>query len=357
MTPETTDISQIEKQKFLIIPCNAAGMGSVLRGAVSGLLFAEITGRTPLIYWHQNCNYLNAEASPFHNAFHDYFTRTCPFELQDVFEHCSSTYPQSTQLENLHAALDQQHENLNNTAQYFRDICSTPASQSDLIIFPSYISLQPILESIPPEHEFYKMGEDALTQLVAKKYLTTNKEVTERVENFWSRHFSSTDQVVTVHIRVGDKYRESILPSFSKYKHQVDIFLRKHPEGKIYLASDSSHAVDFFKKQYAGRVVTSPALRSSGRKGVHKTGADGLQIGNEILFDVECLSRGNHFIGFDESNVYFWVRHLTIHGIDASFSHTSVRSGLKEIFLNRQSFKRAAKRTWRNLFSQRKQGA
>jgi len=44
---------------FLIIPCNAAGMGSILRGAISGLLFAEFTGRVPLIYWHQNCNYLN----------------------------------------------------------------------------------------------------------------------------------------------------------------------------------------------------------------------------------------------------------------------------------------------------------
>jgi hypothetical protein len=332
-------------------------MGSILRGAISGLLFAEFTGRIPLIYWHQNCNYLKPAASPFHNAFHDYYQRTCPFSLEDAFKQGTSTYPQGTRIENLHALLDELHRTLSDSEEYFRNICSNSASQADLVVFPTYISLQRILEVIPMEHRFHRMGDDALTQWASTKFLTVSKGITNQVNDFWAQHFANTEQIVTVHIRVGDKYRESILPSFSRYKHQVDAFLRKNPQGKIYLATDSSHAVNFFHKRYADRVVTSPALRSSGRKGVHKTGADGLQIGNEILFDVECLSRGNHFIGFDESNVFFWVQHLTKAGINKSFSHISVRSGLKEILFNRQSLKRAIKRTWRSLFSSTDQGA
>ena len=326
-------------------------MGSILRGAISGLLFAEFTGRVPFIYWHQNCNYLKTAAPPYHNAFHDYYTSTCSLSLEDAFKQSTSTYPEGTRIENLHALLHELHRALSHSEEYFSDICSNQASQADLVVFPTYVSLQRILEVIPPEHRFHKMGDDALTQWAATKSLTVKKGITDQVNNFWAQYFANTESVVTVHIRVGDKYRESILPSFSRYKHQVDAFLRKHPQGKIYLATDSSHAVNFFHKHYADRVVTSPALRSSGRKGVHKTSADGLQIGNEILFDVECLSRGNHFIGFDESNVFFWVQHLTKAGINQSFSHTSVRSGLKEVLFNRQSLKRAIKRTWRSLFS------
>tara|TARA_B110000483_G_C18154699_1_gene526922 strand:- start:556 stop:1554 length:999 start_codon:yes stop_codon:yes gene_type:complete len=326
-------------------------MGSLLKGTISGLLFAEFTGRVPLIYWHQNCNYLKPVASPFHNAFHDYYQRTCPFSLEDAFKRSANTYPKGTRIENFHTLLDELHQKLSLGEEYFTDICSNQASQADLVVFPTYITIEKALEAIPSDHRFHKMGEEALTEWIAAKFLTVNKGITDQVNDFWAQHFANTEQIVTVHIRVGDKYRECILPSFSRYKHQVDTFLQNHPGGKIYLATDSKHAVKFFEKRYADRVVTSPALRSSGRKGVHKTGADGLQIGNEILFDVECLSRGNHFIGFDESNVFFWVCHMTKAGINGSFSHKSVRPGLSEILLNRQSFKRAAKKTWRNLSS------
>ena len=352
MTSPAADSPNSETlQKVLLIPCNAAGMGSILRAAISGLIFAELTGRTPLIYWHQNCNYISAEASPLHNAFHDYYQRTCPFSLGDAFKQSSSTFPQGTRLENLHDLLNELHHTLGDNEAHFQNICSKEAKQADLLVAPTYISIQQILEFIPAEHKFHKMDEEALSQWAARKFLTVNKRITDQVNDFWAQHFADNVPVVTVHIRVGDKYRESILPSFSRYKREVDAFLRKRPDSKIYLASDSSHAVDFFQKHYTDRVVTSPALRSSGRKGVHKTGADGLQVGNEIIFDVECLSRGDHFIGFDESNVYYWVQHLTNAGMNQSFSHVSVRSGWKEICLNRQSFKRAVKRAWKSLFS------
>jgi cytochrome b involved in lipid metabolism len=349
--------TSVAANRFLIIPCNAAGMGSLLKGAISGLLFAEFTGRAPLIYWHQNCNYLKTAASPYHNAFHDYYQYTCPFSLEDAFKQSTSTYPQGTRIENLHALLDELHRTLSDSEEYFGNICSNQASKADLVVFPTYISMERILEAIPSDHRFHKMEEKALTQWVAEKFLIVKEDISEQVNHFWTQHFADTEKVVTVHIRVGDKYRDSILPSFSRYKHQVDTFLQNHPGGKIYLATDSSHAVNFFERRYADQVVTSPALRSSGRKGVHKTGADGLQIGNEILFDVECLSRGNHFVGFDKSNVFFWVRHLTRAGINQSFSHISVRSGMREILLNRQSLKRAIKKAWRSLFSSSNESA
>lgn len=169
------------------------------------------------------------------------------------------------------------------------------------------------------------------------------------MDDFWVEHFNSDQQVVTVHIRGGDKYQESIMPRFSRYKDEVDHYLSECPQAGIFLATDSSAAVSYFEKHYRDRVVTAAALRSTGRQGVHKSGADGRQVGNEILFDVECLSRGHHFVGFDESNVYFWVCYITENGQDGRFSHMSVRSGWREVFSSRQSFKSAVKDRWKRL--------
>jgi hypothetical protein len=217
------------------------------------------------------------------------------------------------------------------------------AADADILIFPSYIEMGKAMALLPDEHPLKGASREEVAAAMAQKYLRVKSDLMAQVDDFWSEQFSGKERVVTVHIRGGDKYQESMMPRFSRYKDEVKHYLARYPEAGIFLATDSSAAVDYFEKCFGERVVTVPVLRSSGRQGVHKMGADGLQIGREILFDVECLSRGNHFIGFDESNVYFWVCHMTERGWKKRFSDVSVRSGWKEVFTSRQSLKSALK--------------
>jgi hypothetical protein len=337
-------------QRFLLIPCLAAGMGAVLQGTVAGLMFAEYTGRVPFLYWHTNCKYLRHGAEPYHNAFEDFFQPVSPLDLAGVLAQVGSSFPSGTGLNNLHDVIDDYHHRLGEQEAHFENVCSEEAEQAELLVFPAYISIEHVLERAPKGSEFHGMELEAAAAQISGQQLIVRPEMTAQVEAFWSKHFADREHIVTVHIRGGDKYQEEILPSFSRYKGEVDTYLAKHPNAGIFLASDSSTAVEYFEKAYPGRVVTSSAMRLTGRHAVHKSGADGVQIGNEVIFDVECLSRGSHFIGFDKSNVYFWVCHISSHGQARRFSHTSVRSGHKEAFTSRQSFKSAFKQRWKRLF-------
>jgi hypothetical protein len=342
--------NKADRASYVLIPCLSAGMGCVLKGAISGLLFAEMTGRTPLVYWHRNCKYLMGDAPQYHNAFLDYFESVCDCSLDELFGRVHSTYPEGVAQKDLHEVLDESHRTIRDNEKHFKNVQSDQARKAELLIFPARLQMKQIMKLIPEGHELYGCSMEEVSSWISSKYLKVQSGLRERVDHFWKAQLGSKKNVITVHVRRGDKYQESIMPSLSRYKEQVDRYFRNHPDAGFYLATDSSKVVDYFKKHYGDRAVTAPAIRFDGRQAVHKSGADGLQIGNEIVFDVECLSRGDHFVGFDESSVYFWVSYMTELGQKGRFTHMSVRSGIKEIISNRQSFKRAVKLQWKRVF-------
>ncbi len=324
-------------------------MGSVLQGAVSGLLYAEITGRIPLVYWHPYCKYLKNDPDVFQNAFLDFYQQLPSLNVETLFASAPTTFPADVELDTLHDVLSEFHRRLGEQDSHLEQMQSQEAQESNLLIFPSYISMGKVMNLLADNHQLKCESREEVAAYIAKKYFRLKAALLRKVDKFWTEHFNHKKHVVTVHIRGGDKYQESIMPRFSRYKDEVDRYIRQYPEAGIFLATDSTSGVTYFKKHFGDKVVTAPAFRSSGRQGVHKSGEDGQRIGNEILFDVECLSRGNHFIGFDESNVYFWVCQMTENGWDNQFSHLSVRSGLKEIFTSRQSLKSAVKDYWKKV--------
>lgn len=331
-------------EKTLLISCHSAGMGSILQGAAAGLLYAELTGRTPLIHWNTHCKYLSHSAHSNSNAFTQFYEGTSDVTLLECLEQANLTYPNNLTSNTLPSLLQERLTN-------FNEIESEAAQQADALLFPAYVPIETVIDHAPESHSISNLNIESAAEWAAEKYLHVSQELQSKVQNFWESHFEKDTPVVTVHIRGGDKYQEAIMPAFSRYTDAADQFIQKHPDAKVFLASDSTQAVAYFQKHYKERLVTTPAFRSTGRKGVHKSGEDGQKIGNEIVFDVECLSKGQHFIGYKESNVYFWVCHLTMNGISKQFTDLSVQSGRKELFLNRQNFKRTVKAKWKGLFS------
>jgi len=322
-------------------------MGSILKGAVAGLLYAELTGRTPLIHWNAHCKYLRHSAAICDNAFTSFYESTCPNSLSELLKEARTTYPANLQIETLQAQLKEHKTS-------FDELESDDAKLADVLLFPAYVPIQQVIDCAPHGHPTSKLNEQTAAEWATKAYIQICRKTTAQIQQFWAQHFPEGTPVLTVHIRGGDKYQEAIMPALSRYTDAADQFIKQHPSAKVFLASDSTPAVEYLKKHYKERLVTTPAFRTSGRKGVHKSGEDGERIGNEIVFDVECLSKGDHFIGYKESNVYFWVCHLTQNGINKRFTHFSVTSGRKELVLNRHNFKRTVKAKWKGLFSQLK---
>tara|TARA_B110000483_G_scaffold236754_1_gene310402 strand:- start:379 stop:1470 length:1092 start_codon:yes stop_codon:yes gene_type:complete len=338
---------QVLTQKSLLIPCYEAGMGSILRSLVAALLFAEITERRPFIYWNINCLYLNSNSDGQHNAFNDFFEDINSEKLNHLFRENDTVHPKNISLKNLNERLKDNHRSI-------QDLYSHDATSATLLIFPTYQPTRKILESIPAGHPLHQVSEEEIAKRIANKYLKVKPDIQMRVNAFWKEHFSGNTIVITVHIRGGDKYQEAIMPNFSRYKKKVDVFLKAHPDAKIFLASDSNAAVNFFKKCYNQRVITSQVTRSDNQTGIHVNQPDGLLAGTEILFDVECLSRGKHFIGFNQSNVFHWVCHLTETGQKKRFTYSNVQPGLKEILFSKNNFKRKYKTLRRYFFRKKK---
>lgn len=319
-------------------------MGSILQGAVAGLLYAIITGRRPHIHWNAHCKYLSHSAQADTNAFTHFYDSTSTETLSCILIRASTTYPTDLRIETL-------PEQLRERLDSFEEFETDTAKDVDVLLFPAYVPIQQVIDFAPDTHSLSKLNEQTAAEWAAKKYIQICPGLAAQVQEFWERNFPKGTPVVTIHIRGGDKYQEAVMPAFSRYTDAADQFIQTHPSAKVFLASDSTPAVQYLQKHYKERLVTTSAFRTSGRKGVHKSGQDGQKIGNEIVFDVECLSRGDHFVGYKESNVYFWVCHLTKNGLNHRFTDFSVTSGRKEILLNRHNFKRIVKSKWKKLFS------
>ncbi|HAV11940.1 MAG TPA: hypothetical protein DCX06_00380 [Opitutae bacterium] len=324
--------------KHLIIPCHSAGMGSILNGAVAGLLYAEITGRTPLIYWNAYCKYMPTAYETHHNAYTDFFQETSTHSIEYLLTRSQKVFPSKTTILNIDKVIQAYQGK-------FADLCSTHTDDFDVLLFPLYVSIEAVAQLLPEEHALHGADTSSITRWIAELYIEIRPEIKQQVDIFWNEHFKNESHVVTLHIREGDKYREAVLPNYNKYKATADAYLKKHPNAKIFLASDSDTAINYFQQRYGPRLITSTATRSSGRKGVHRMRNDGTKIGNEIVFDAECLSRGTHFIGLDESNVFQWVCHITKRGREHRFTAESVQHGISDLIFNRRNLKKCIQDT------------
>jgi len=295
------------QERYLLIQAWGFGFWSDVDHVLGSILLAQITGRTPLVYWGGN-SLFTADRSA--NAWEQFFEPVSSLTLDALERPGLSFFPPKWSALNLRAGAVNQNEGPGSRtgAIYLLDRPET------VTVADFHVALYGLLPYVPPGHPFH--GQDALAvyRTLACRYLRPTRAVLREVDEFHERHLAGSP-FVAVHFRGSDKHREDkrIDQINAQYFEHVDRIAGEHAEWRVFLLTDSASAAAAFRERYGDRLVSADVERSSTDVGVHKTPgavADGARRGREVLCDALLAARADHFIGNGGSNVSCMVLNL-----------------------------------------------
>lgn len=136
-----------------------------------------------------------------------------------------------------------------------------------------------------------------------QKHCRPRASILKSVEQFASERFSS-EAMLGVHIRRTDAARGMEDRREVHLRHfvaEIDEWLRHHPGGAIFLATDEASVVEELETRYGERVIAQHCLRSRDGASLHghyDGGTEGTAFrkGLEVIIDALLLARCDHLI-------------------------------------------------------------
>ncbi len=293
--------------RFLLIKSWGCGFWSDVDHVMGQLLAAEITNRTPVIYWGTNSLYGESFKT---NAFDLYFEPVSEYTLSDIANKEYTYYPPVWNYENIII------EDLDKVAWAYRNLGEMLNSDANVVVSDVHYFIRPLINFIPKEHWAYGMTAHQIYRGLFDKYLRLKPDIEQEIDEFYIKEMQESRPLLGVHIRGGDKVREveNLSHLNKQYHEKIKEFLKSYNIGKILLLTDCKEIVDDFQKKYGSRVVFTECRRGL----INATGdAPHLQDysikrrkGIEIIKDTYLAARCDFFIGNGYSNVSYTVKRL-----------------------------------------------
>lgn len=290
--PRSGDVSD----RFLLIKGWGFGFWSEVHHLVTQLLVAELTHRTPIVLWGANCLFRRDGDV---DAFGHFFQNVSAVGLEDI-PRSGTIYPAKWNWGNLY----QENNNL------WEGDCSRLAVQylfgrpETLLVSDFYTTLNTIIPWIAPSSRYFGMSDDALYAELFQKYLRPVPRIAARVDEFFAGHMQGRPWIA-VHMRGSDKIHESpdLVKTNAGCFQFIDRVIELNPLIGVFLLTDSQPMLEEFTELYGDRLLCTEAARSTSNVGVHMSGHDGVDVGEEVLLDALLAIRCDYFVGSLESNV------------------------------------------------------
>lgn len=284
------------QQNYLFIRAWGYGFWSDVHHVVGQLFLAELTHRTPVIWWGENSLFRDP-AQP--NAFELYFEPLAltplPGQLASL-----SIYPSKWNARNLFGPAVNLWEGTESrmAAPYFFN------RPEDVVVSDFYMTVSSMRPWISVNSAYYGLSDDDIYASLFEKYLRPTSRISDKANLFYTEKMAGRPWVA-VHARGSDKIHESpeLHQTNSAYWGFVDRIVELNPSIGIFLLTDSIDLHEAYRQRYGDKLVTTPALRSSTDVGVHLQGHSGYDLGAEVMVDVLLAIRCNYFVGNKESNV------------------------------------------------------
>ena len=288
--------------RYLLIKAWGYGFWSDVHHVLGQLLLAELTQRAPIVAWGDNSLFGDGGD----DAFRLYFEPVSSVEWADLPAH-PSIYPPKWTRDNLcRNDVDKWHGSHSRKAGQFHF-----QRDEDLVVSDFYMTLDSLIPWIAPASRYFGQTEDAIYAGLFERYLKPLPAMRVRVEAFYCDKLAGRNWVA-VHVRGSDKIHESagLHQTNQRYVGFVDRIIELNPAIGVFLLTDSVDVHAQFSQRYAGRLVTTPALRSASSTGVHMQGHSGRTLGEEVLLDALLAARCDYFVGNQESNVSLAIASL-----------------------------------------------
>jgi protein O-GlcNAc transferase len=292
-------------ERFLLIKAWGYGFWSDVAHVLGQLLIAELTRRTPIVYWGANSLFWDGTVA---NVFDAFFEPVSKWTLADVQDSKLSVWPPKWHRGNLTAP------EVNKWKGPFSRLAGLYllGRQEDVIVSDFFTYICDLKPWIPYDSRLHDMTVDELYAYLARKYLRPKPEITDAVNRFYAEHLRGGD-FIAVHARGSDKILEvSNLEDLNRqYESALDALRAVHGTRRIFLLTDDSRLRAFYVARYGDSVLCTDCLRTSTSQGIHyQATRDRKQLGAEVMVDAYLATKAEAFLGNASSSVSLMVGHL-----------------------------------------------
>lgn len=293
------------RPRFLLIREWSAGFWSDVDHVLGMCLLAEITGRTPLVWWGAQSRFRPAGPG---NAWERFFAPVADAQLRDCEAPGLRVFPHKWRGRALGAAIPNRWsgDGSRQVGLHFLD------RDEEVVVSDFHASVKVLLPWLPAGHPLSgRPLPEAYRQLV-RRYLRPQPAIVAEVDGFAAAHFGGRP-AVAVHVRGSDKVQEvnEFEALLASYAPLIEERLAGRPDARLFLLTDDSRVRAAYGQRYGARLVSTPCTRTDSGVGVHFQPHDAPdRIGVEVMVDTLLAARCSEFIGLGYSNVSLFASYL-----------------------------------------------
>jgi hypothetical protein len=293
----------MNENKFLLVK-GMAGLGNRMLSALTGILYARLTGRKLIIDWSDH--YYSSDGS---NVFHRYFE--CP--LTNPMNEIPATDSVSPPIwrghlneSAWHLRKEQGKVYGSNVWQIFSVDLKKLNYDEEVIVMWTYDDKIDLLRNhFEGEfEEFNGMSTEEILRKLLREYLVLDPEIRARIDRFKESNLNGNN--VGVHIRYTD-YRTDVWAILKK----LNSLTKQEPELQIFLTTDNLQIKKMFEDLYPGVITTQHWYSSTPGLNIHQNRKrpDAFESGVEALMDLHLLPECNYLI-IDSSSSFSYIAKL-----------------------------------------------
>lgn len=283
---------------YLLIKTWGYGFWSDIGHFVSALLLAEMTGRIPVIHWGAGCRYSD---DPETDAFRTFFEPVNDATLADIEALDAACFPYKWTRDTLHNDRFEQWSGPGGR-QSGLYLLNRP---EPVVITDFYTQIFELTPWLNKDHWLAGASPFEAFSRLYQKYFTLRADIQADIDAFIQSNFDG-GPTLGVHVRNADKAAENTNfdVDIAKIMPVVDDYLKRDDDLRIFLLTDSAHAVDAYRDRYGARVIFTDSERADGDVGVHVKAAESRRrLGDEVIKDTYMAAACDYFVGLGYSNV------------------------------------------------------
>lgn len=295
-----------KNKRLVLITGYPVGLGGALYHVINGIYFAVATSREPFVFWDRyRCLYVDRtiEQAPGHNYFEDFFEPVSDARLDDFTDVELKYFPPVWTGKNfLDTAAMPFSYGVKGNPECVQGLPTAEEEAADVVVFSARLSVYDLIGRYPPPAPYREMPASVINRCLARDYLRLKPSVLTMLREAHELVVGSSPYIAA-HIRATDMPTQSAVPGPPQFIPKIREALRARPDHKIFLATDSTSALERVNRAFPGRVVFHDVERSNSSAPIHQPSGDGRTRAIDFLKDCYTASRGSVFIGTPHSSL------------------------------------------------------
>ena len=291
------------RERFLVIRAWGAGFWADVLHTIHGLALAEASGRTPIVHWGLECRYRRAGIE---NAWPLYFEPVSPHTIATAEVEGLSIFPPKWTGTNLRALrVNKDDGEWSSLSGLY--LLNRP---EHITVFDFFTELEDLAPWFAPGHPLATDTEAELGRLY-RRHLRLTHDLEEELDRAEAAMIGRRP-TIAIHYRT-QSYQKIMTETPDRkglgpelFAKAVDRYLASHPDAGVYLTTDFTPAVIYFRERYRDRLSCREVTRVARveEQSVElQQRHDGVTLAREVLIDTFLATRCDAFVGDSASGL------------------------------------------------------